>query len=102
MCVAECVGAIATCLGCPPEESANCHELLSTALPHAKQNTSPQLPCPPVLHLPPFCSIAVGLGLGWAVAKLLRTPRQFKPHVVAAIAFGNVGNLVRFGPWGGV
>ena len=35
-------------------------------------------------------SIFVGLLIGWAVAALLRTPRQFRSHALAAIAFGNV------------
>lgn len=37
-----------------------------------------------------LCSIAVGLPVGWLVAALLRTPRQFRGHVLAAVAFGNV------------
>lgn len=56
----------------------------------------PSPPSPPLSSphaLSTARSVAVGAALGWALGPLLRVPRQLRPHVMCAVAFGNVGNL---------
>ncbi|GLI67968.1 hypothetical protein VaNZ11_012303 [Volvox africanus] len=38
-------------------------------------------------------STAVGLGLGYLGVRLVRPPKQLRPHTVVSIALGNLGNL---------
>ncbi|GAB4818022.1 hypothetical protein N2152v2_005068 [Parachlorella kessleri] len=45
-------------------------------------------------------SIAVGLVVGLVMAAVLRTPAQYKPHVIAAIAFGNDTRAMFYGALG--